>query len=145
MVFVQQISLDEILSMLLSRVDSLSIGTENIKSKVNIIGRALYKKGLISDQDIIDAVKDEHSLLMDLGAIKEMPEDDMLSAMADSLLQWLKGDSEAIKESMKVYEEKMRQAIAKEESRPKIDVAPPSVLRQLDQLGGNGKGGKLII
>ena len=141
----QQISLDEILSMLLSRVDSLSIGTENIKSKVNIIGRALYKKGLISDQDIVDAVRDEHSLLMDLGAIKEMPEDDMLAAMSDSLLQWLKGDSEAIKESMRVYEEKMRQAIAKEESRPKIDVAPPSVLRQLDQLGGKGKGGKLII
>ncbi|MDD4836807.1 MAG: hypothetical protein PHU72_06870 [Dethiosulfovibrio sp.] len=145
MVLMQQISLDEILSMLLSRVDSLSIGTENIKSKVNIIGRALYKKGLISDQDIVDAVRDEHSLLMDLGAIKEMPEDDMLAAMADSLLQWLKGDSEAIKESMRVYEEKMRQAIAKEESRPKIDVAPPSVLRQLDQLGGKGKGGKLII
>ncbi len=145
MILMQQISLDEILSMLLSRVDSLSIGTENIKSKVNIIGRALYKKGLISDQDIVDAVRDEHSLLMDLGAIKEMPEDDMLAAMADSLLQWLKGDSEAIKESMRVYEEKMRQAIAKEESRPKIDVAPPSVLRQLDQLGGKGKGGKLII
>lgn len=141
----QQISLDEILSMLLSRVDSLSIGTENIKSKINIIGRALYKKGLISDQDIVDAVRDEHSLLMDLGAIKEMPDEDMLAAMADSLLQWLKGDSDAIKESMRVYEEKMRQAIAKEESRPKIDVAPPSVLRQLDQLGGKGKGGKLII
>lgn len=145
MVLMQQISLDEILSMLLSRVDSLSIGTENIKSKVNIIGRALYKKGLISDQDIVEAVRDEHSLLMELGAIKEMPEEDMLAAMADSLLQWLKGDSEAIKESMRVYEEKMRQAIAKEESRPKIDVAPPSVLRQLDQLGGKGKGGKLII
>ncbi len=141
----QQISLDEILSMLLSRVDSLSIGTENIKSKVNIIGRALYKKGLISDQDIVDAVRDEHALLMDLGAIKEMPEEDMLSAMADSLLQWLKGDSEAIKESMRVYEEKMRQAIAREESKPRIDVAPPSVLRQLDQLGGKGKAGKLIL
>lgn len=141
----QQISLDEILSMLLSRVDSLSVGTENIKSKVNIIGRALYKKGLLSDQDIVDAVKDEHALLLELGAIKEMPEDDMLVAMADSLLQWLKGDGEAIKESMKVYEEKMRQAIAKEESKPRIDVAPPSVLRQLDQLGGKGKGGKLIL
>nr|WP_321499548.1 hypothetical protein [uncultured Dethiosulfovibrio sp.] len=141
----QQISLDEILSMLLSRVDSLSVGTENIKSKVNIIGRALYKKGLLSDQDIVDAVKDEHALLLELGAIKEMPEEDMLVAMADSLLQWLKGDGEAIKESMKVYEEKMRQAIAKEESKPRIDVAPPSVLRQLDQLGGKGKGGKLIL
>lgn len=141
----QQISLDEILSMLLSRVDSLSVGTENVKSKVNIIGRALYKKGLLSDQDIVDAIKDEHALLMSLGAIKEMPEEDLLAAMADSLLQWLKGDAEAIKESMKIYDEKMKQAIAKEENKPRIDVAPSSVLRQLDQLGGKGKGGKLII
>jgi hypothetical protein len=46
---------------------------------------------------------------------------------------------------MKVYEEKMRQAIAKEERKPRIDVAPSSALKQLDQMSGNKKGSKLIL
>ncbi len=141
----QQISLDEILSVLLARVDGLAVGMENIKSKFNIMGRALYRKGILTDEDVIEAIKEEHSLLFQLGAIKEEPEEEMVSAIADSLLQWLKGDAEAIKESMRVYDEKMRQAIAREESKPRIDVASPSVLRQLDQISGTKKGGKLII
>lgn len=141
----QQISLDEILSLLLSRVDGLSVGLENLKSKFNVLGRALYRKGLLTDEDIIQAIKDENSLLFDLGAIKEKPDDDMVKTIGDSLIQWLKGDSEAIKETMKTYDEKLRQAMAKEESKPRIDVASPSVLRQLDQISGVKKGGKLIL
>ncbi len=38
-----QISLDEVLSMLLSRVDAMTMANENMKSKFNILARALYK------------------------------------------------------------------------------------------------------
>ncbi|EFC91796.1 hypothetical protein Dpep_1772 [Dethiosulfovibrio peptidovorans DSM 11002] len=141
----QQISLDEILSVVLSRMDGLAASEENLKSKFNIMGRVLYRKGLLSDQDVIDAIKEEHRLLVELGALKEEPDEEMVQAIADSMLQWLKGDVEAIKESMKVYEEKMRQAIAKEERKPRIDVAPSSALKQLDQMSGNKKGSKLIL
>ncbi len=141
----QQISLDEILSVLLARVDGLTASAENVKNKFNILGRALYRKGLLSDQDVTDAIKEEYKLLFEIGALKEEADQEMVHVMADSLLQWLKGDVQAIKEGMKAYEEKMRQAIAKEESRPKIDVAPSSVLRQLDQMSGGNKGSKLIL
>ncbi|PIE54520.1 MAG: hypothetical protein CSA35_06145 [Dethiosulfovibrio peptidovorans] len=141
----QQISLDEILSVLLARVDGLTASAENVKNKFNILGRALYRKGLLSDQDVTDAIKEEYKLLFEIGALKEEADQEMVHVMADSLLQWLKGDVHAIKEGMKAYEEKMRQAIAKEESRPKIDVAPSSVLRQLDQMSGGNKGSKLIL
>lgn len=141
----QQISLDEILSVLLSRVDGLTVGIENVKSKFNVLGRALYRKGILTDDDVIQAIKDENSLLFKLGAIKEEPDDETINTIADGLLQWLKGDAEAIKETMRAYDERMRQAIAKEESKPRIDVASPSVLRQLDQISGSRKGGKLIL
>ena len=65
-----QISLDEVLSMLLSRVDAMTMANENMKSKFNILARALYKKGLLNDDDILQSVKDEHQLLVDLGAVK---------------------------------------------------------------------------
>ena len=96
-----QISLDEVLSMLLSRVDGMTMANENMKSKFNILARALYKKGLLSDEDILQSVQDEHKLLLDLGAIKEMPEDAALKSVADSIIMWVKGDSAAIKQGIK--------------------------------------------
>lgn len=142
----QQISLDQILSMLLARVDSLSFSEENLKTRFNILARAMYKKGLLDDADILDAVRDEHQLLLDLGALPEMPDDETLQAIADSILQWIKNDIAGLKKSMEDYETKMREAAAKEASKSKIEVAPANVLGQLDQLSGKKPGGgKLII
>lgn len=142
----QQISLDQILSMLLARVDSLSFSEENLKTRFNILARAMYKKGLLDDADILDAVRDEHQLLLDLGALPEMPDDETLQAIADSILQWIKNDIAGLKKSMEDYEAKMREAAAKEASKSKIEVAPANVLGQLDQLSGKKPGGgKLII
>ena len=44
-----QVSLEEIISMLLQRVESLSANDENSKTKSNIIYRVLYKKGLLTE------------------------------------------------------------------------------------------------
>lgn len=57
-----QISLDEVLSMLLARVDSLAFNDENLKTKFNILARAMYRKGLISDEDIVDSIREEHRI-----------------------------------------------------------------------------------
>lgn len=142
----QQISLDQILSMLLARVDSLSFSEENLKTRFNILSRAMYKKGLLTDEDILDSIRDEHQLLLDLGALPEMPDDETLQTIADSILQWIKNDAAGLKKSMEDYEAKMREQAAKEATKSKIEVAPASVLGQLDQLGGKKPGGgKLIL
>ena len=62
-----QISLEEIISMLLQRVESLSASDENSKTKQNIINRVLYKKGILTDDDILESVKDEYRMLKELG------------------------------------------------------------------------------
>ena len=64
-----QISLEEIISMLLQRVESLSASDENSKTKQNIINRVLYKKGILTDDDILESVKDEYRMLKELGVI----------------------------------------------------------------------------
>ena len=140
-----QVSLDEILSMLLARVDSLALSDENSKSKFNIITRALYKKGIITDEDVIDSIRKEHEMLKELGAIAEMPDDGMVAAIADNILQWIKGDVEALKKGMEEYEKKVQEAMSKQSQKPRIDVASPAVLQQLDRMGGKQGGGKLIL
>lgn len=140
-----QISLDEILSMLLARVESLSANEENTKTKSNIIYRALYKKGLLTDEDIMTSVKDEYRMLKELGAIQEEPKEDIYQTITEGILQWIKGDVEGIKKSMADYEKKL-QEYAREEAvkKPAIEVAGANVLNQLDRMGGT-KGGKLIV
>lgn len=140
-----QISLDEILSMLLARVESLSANEENTKTKSNIIYRVLYKKGLLTEEDIMASVKEEYGMLKELGIIQEEPKDDVYKTIAESILQWIKGDVDGIKKSMADYEKKL-QEYAREEAakKPAIEVAGANVLNQLDRMGGT-KGGKLII
>ncbi|NCC62135.1 MAG: hypothetical protein EOM12_14605 [Verrucomicrobiae bacterium] len=142
-----QVSLDEILSMLLARVDSLAINDENSKSKFNIVARVLYKKGILTDADIVESIKEEHRMLKELGAIAEEPSDDIVETIADGILQWIKGDVESLKKGMEEYERKVQEAMAKQQAqKPKIDVASPAVLQQLNRMGGKGQGGgKLII
>ena len=139
-----QVSLEEIITMLLSRVESLSANDENNKTKSNIIYRALYKKGLITEEDIMDSVKEEYKMLKELGVIQTEPKNEMYQTISDGILQWIKGDVEGIKKSMADYEKKL-QEYAREEAaqKPKIQVAGANVLSQLDSMSG-GKG-KLIV
>ena len=140
-----QISLDEVLSMLLSRVDAMTMANENMKSKFNILARALYKKGLLNDDDILQSVKDEHQLLVDLGAIKSMPDDATLKSIADNVTQWVKNDAEAIKKSMMEYEAKVKAMIEEEEKKPRLDVASAADLQRLDRMSGKAPGSRLIV
>jgi hypothetical protein len=139
-----QIGLDELLSMLLARVDGMAMDSENQKSRFNIMFRILYKKGLISDKDIFDSVKEEHRILKELGMIAELPANEALESLANGILLWIKGDVNAIKKTMEEYEKRMSDAMTKQQ-KPKIDVAPAAVLSQLDRLGGQQSGKKLIL
>ncbi|MDR1884935.1 MAG: hypothetical protein LBQ56_01580 [Synergistaceae bacterium] len=145
-----QISLDEVITMLLSRVESLAMNDENNKTRFNIIMRVLYKKGLITDQEVRDSVKEEHRMLKELGMIQEEPADDVVNMVAENILQWVRGDTAAIKRSMEEYEKKLKEYAKEESRRTSLTVASPDVLHQLDRLapppgsGGRG-GGKLII
>ena len=145
MVMPMQVSLDEILSMLLAKVDGLALSDENSKSKFNIITRVLYKKGIITDTDVIDSIREEHRMLKSLGLIAEEPEEDVVEAIAENILQWIKGDVDALKKGMEEYEKKMQEAMNRQNQKPKIDVASPAVLQQLDRMGGKQGGSKLIL
>ena len=139
-----QIGLDELLTMLVSRVEEMSLDTENQKSRFNIMFRMLYKKGLFDEKDAIDAIREENRILLELGMIKAMPDDKTIKAAADNLMLWIKGDAKEIKHSMDELQKRLQEAAEKQRA-PKIDVAPAGVLNELDRLGGNNSGKKLIL
>ncbi|MDL2263342.1 hypothetical protein LJC31_01675 [Synergistaceae bacterium OttesenSCG-928-I11] len=146
-----QISLEEIITMLLSRVESLSLNDENNKTRFNIVLRVLYKKGLITDEDVEASVREEHRMLKELGLVQEEPGDDVVKAVTENILQWARGDVDAIKQAMEDYERKVKEYAREEARKSSLTVASSDVLQQLDRLspppgsGGNRGGGKLII
>lgn len=138
-----QIGLDELLTMLVSRVEEMTLDSENQKSRFNIMFRMLYKKGLFNEKDAFEAIRDENKILLELGMIKAMPDEKTMQAAADNLMLWIKGDAKAIKQSMEELQKRLQEAAEKQRA-PKIDVAPAGVLNELDRLGsGNSK--KLIL
>lgn len=141
-----QISLDELISMMMSRMDGLAANQENMKSRYNILGRVLYKKGILTEEDILDSIREEHRILKELGMIEEIPGDEELQPLADSILQWIRGDVEDIKKTIKEYEEKIK--AAQQERQSKIDIASSADLEMLNKIGGKGQeksGGKFIL
>ena len=140
-----QLGLDELISMLLARMDGMSMEDENIKSRFNIVSRILYKKGILTDQDIIESVKEEHKILKEIGLIEKEPDQASIEAIASSISLWLKGDSSTIRKSMEEYERKVQEAMAKQQQKSKLDVAPAAALQQLDRISGKQTGGKKII
>ena len=138
-----QIGLDELLSMLLSRVDELSIDNENAKSRFNIMFRMLYNKGLFTEQDALDALIAENKILMDLGMIKAMPDENALKNAAHNLMIWIKGDIEEIKLSLDEINQRPQQEPQKR-STPKIETASAAVLNELDRISSTNRK-KLIL
>ena len=139
-----QIGLDELLTMLVSRVEEMALDNDNQKSRFNIMFRMLYKKGLFTQDDAIDAIREENKILLELGMIKAMPTDEAINAAADNLMLWIRGDAKEIKHSIDELQKKL-QAEAEKQKAPKIDVAPAGVLNELDRLGGNNPSKKLIL
>ena len=139
-----QIGLDELLGMLVSRLEEVTLDSENQKSRFNIMFRMLYKKGLFNENDALEAIREENKILLELGMIKSMPDDNTLKAAANNLMLWIKGDAKEIRHSMEELQKRL-QAEAEKQKAPKIDVAPAGVLNELDRLGGNNSGKKLII
>ena len=87
-----QVTLDELLGMLVSRVEDLAVDMESQKSRFNVMFRMLYRRGLFTEADALDAIRDENRILLELGLIKAMPDEAALKAAAENLMLWIKGD-----------------------------------------------------
>ncbi len=141
-----QMTLEDMLSLMMARIDSVAMSEESMKTKFDVLGRVLYKKGIITDDDIVDAVREQGKLMKAIGATQNDLSDEEVKAIAENILLWLKGDADTIKKSMEEYEQKLRELASQENKKPRLDVASPAILSELDKITKGGKpGNKLIL
>ncbi|WGS64489.1 hypothetical protein [Marinitoga aeolica] len=140
-----QVSLDQLINVIMAKLEGLEMSLEDLKFRTNIALRVLYKNELLTEDNLVEAIKDEFKANTELeGKAIELP-DEKAKEMSKDILNWIKIDLEEMKKKMKEYEEQLKQLMQQAEA-PDISVAPPDLLNQLDQMKKtNNKGNSGLI
>ena len=137
-----QLGLDELINMMMIRMANNDSQCSQFKTTLNIVIRLLYKKKIIDRNDIKESIKNEFELMMKIGQIKEMPNEDFINGMTEEMVQWAEGNDEFIIKAMKEYENQVNEMMQK--SKNKIDIASASDLTMLDNAMKNAPKGRII-
>lgn len=141
-----QVSLDQLINVIMAKLEGLEMSLEDLKFRTNIALRVLYKNELLTEDNLVEAIKDEFKANTELeGKAIDLP-DEKAKEMSKDILNWIKIDLEEMKKKMKEYEEQLKQLMQQADT-PDISVAPPDLLNQLDQMKKSNKGnnGGLIL
>ncbi|MDN5337701.1 MAG: hypothetical protein PWQ20_771 [Thermotogaceae bacterium] len=142
-----QVTLDQLLSVIMARLESMETMIEDLKLKENIALRLLSKKTGVTKEDLQEAVKEEFETMKKAGMIEseETETTESEKAMVEELYKWISGDVEELKKQIEEYKKKLKEVLEREQKGKVIDVAPPDLLQRLDQVKGKKGPGGLII
>ena len=140
-----QVSLDQILTAILTKVDTLEASMDDLRIKNNILLRLVKEfSPELNKEKLEEVIKKEFAVTREAGLIDEQADGktgEMVTKMADSMFKWLEGDVEDIKEKMQDYRKQLEETMEKERNGNVIDVAPADFVNRLDkkpQKGGSG-------
>jgi predicted phage tail protein len=124
-------SLEELMNMLISRLEGLSASVEDLRFRINIIGSALTDQDVIKKEDIRAAVRKQLNIMKYLGSADNV-DFNTVEGLTESIMNWFDGDMSAIKAEYEQYKKIMEEAeekIKKEGQR--IEIAGPGSLGDL--------------
>jgi hypothetical protein len=124
-------SLEELMNMLISRLEGLSASVEDLRFRINIIGSALTDQDVIKKDDIRAAVRKQLNIMKYLGSADNV-DFNTVEGLTESIMNWFDGDMSAIKAEYEQYKKIMEEAeekIKKEGQR--IEIAGPGSLGDL--------------
>ncbi len=130
-----QISLDQLLQVLMARLDSLEMSLEDLKFRTDVALRILRKNNLLDEDNVKEAVKEEFVLLNQLSDEKEEIDEEKIEGITKEIINWVDNDVNYFKRQYADFQEKLRQFL-EEEDKSNISVASPELLKQLESLRG---------
>lgn len=140
-----QVSLDQILTALLTKVDTIEASMDDLRLKNNILLRLIKEfSPELTKEKLEEVIKAEFATTENAGLIDIETADktgEMAVKMAESMYNWLEGNVDDIKEKMQEYRKQMEEAMEKERNGNVIDVAPANFVNSLNKnpkKGGNG-------
>lgn len=130
-------SLEEIMNILISRIEGLSASIEDLRFRVNIIGSALADSETINKEAVRVAVRKQLNIMKYLGSADNV-DFNTVEGLTESIMNWFNGDLSAIKAEYEAYEKLMEEAQEKmKKETQRIEIAGAGSL-------GNLKGKNII-
>jgi hypothetical protein len=105
-----QISLDQFLGAIMSRVDNLEATIDDLRLRTNIAMR-LVKTTVpeLTRDDVEKAVSEELEVTKNAGMMEESDEiEEISSKLTESIFGWLEGDVTELKEMMDAYRKRLQ-------------------------------------
>lgn len=108
-----QITIDQLLQLLMARLDSLEMSIEDLKFRINISLRILRKNNLLNEENVKEAVKEEFELLNQLSEEEIELEEERIESVTKSIVNWVDNDVNYFKKQYADFEEKLRKFLRK--------------------------------
>lgn len=102
-------SLEELMNMLISRLEGLSASVEDLRFRINIIGSALADQDMIKKDEIRAAVRKQLNIMKYLGSTDNV-DYNTVEGLTESIMNWFDGDMTAIKAEYEQYKKIMEEA-----------------------------------
>ncbi len=130
-----EITIDKLLNILVSQVESISGAVEDLRLKQNVIGTVLMDAGVVNEEKIKNAVKKQFHVMKNLNPEEKISEEE-IDLFTKEIVKWFQCDILSIKEDLERIQHMLKQ-MAKEgpkQDKGRIQIATPGLLNDLDRL-----------
>ncbi len=113
-----QVSLDQLLSIMMSRMEILEQSVEELRIRTNVLGIVLRRKGSFTKEELYDAVQEHMFALQRISEKKQSVPMEAMQLMTDQLWNWYTSNVEEIRKDMERFEREMNETIQNSGSEP---------------------------
>jgi molecular chaperone DnaK (HSP70) len=143
-----QISIEQIIQVIMAKLENIELSLEDIKFRSNVAVRILRDNDMLNQEDVEKAVKEEFEALKELDEEREEVSQEQIKQVSKGIIQWADNDLDEMKDRNKNYQEQMKEMMDKENSKADISVAPSNFIDQLEinkKKGNVNESGNIIM
>jgi len=133
---VLEISFEQLLNLLMARLEGLNAAVEDMRFRMNVIGSLLLEKTGLTLSEVENAVQSQLNVMKEVGSIESISSAQVKS-LAKSILHWFQGDVDSIQEEIEAYEKMVKEASASMSPNTKeniIQIASPNLMDDLEKI-----------
>ncbi len=122
--FVLEISMEQVLNVLMSRMESINAGMEDLRFRMNVMGTALVDSGKLTEEDVKSAVRKQLNVMKYIDAVERVDESSV-EQLTTGIMNWFNCDMSAIKAELEMYEKMMKEATEKMQAQQSSKIEVP--------------------
>ena len=119
-----------LLESLSNRLNVLASQNEDLQMTLKVFSRIMIEKGLATKEEIKEALKKDHEVLKELGAVENSLTEEEAQELCNELYTHIVGSPKEIKQRVEEARKEMEERLKKEES--KIEIANANTLNMLN-------------